>query len=105
MTSNPRPLKLQEMTPTTDGGPPLFPPKIELIQSVKVRLGASVGQADISVAELFALEEGSVLTLDKATDDPVEIYLDGKLVGLGELVVVGDQFGVRLTQIGAAGTS
>lgn len=105
MTTNLRPAKLQEMAPPDDGGAVLFPPKIDLIQGVKVRLGVSVGQAEISVAELFALKEGAVLPLDKATDDPVEVFLDGKLVGLGELVVVGDQFGVRLTQIGAAGVS
>lgn len=105
MTSNPRPIKLQELAPASELGATLFPPKIDLIQGVKVRLAATVGEAEISVAELFALREGAVLKLDKATDDPVEIHLDGKLVALGELVVVGDQFGVRLTQIGAAGTS
>lgn len=104
MTSNPRPAKLQELQPIKEGGQTLFAPKIELIQGVKVRLGALVGHAELSVAELFALKEGSLMTLDRATDDPVEIYLDGKLVALGELVVVGDQFGVRLTQVGEAGT-
>lgn len=103
MTLNPRPVKLQEVSAAPEAGAKLFPAKIDLIQSVMVRLGASVGEAEISVAELFALQEGAVLKLDKATDDPIEIYLDGKLVALGELVVVGDQFGVRLTQIGAAG--
>lgn len=103
MTLNLRPVKLQEVGAAAEGGVKLFPAKIDLIQNVMVRLGATVGEAEISVAELFALREGAVLTLDKATDDPIEIYLDGKLVALGDLVVVGDQFGVRLTQIGAAG--
>ena len=107
MTTNlntpPRPIKLQEMAAAAEAGNLLFSPKIELIQGVKVKLGASVGQTEISVAELFALKEGALLTLDKATDDPIELYLDGKLVALGELVVVGEHFGVKLTQIGASG--
>lgn len=103
MSTEPRPVKLQALQPVKEMGAPLFPPKIELIQGVKVRLGASVGHAELTVAELFALKEGALVTLDKATDDPVELYLDGKLVAEGELVVVGDQFGVRLTRIGDAG--
>jgi flagellar motor switch protein FliN/FliY len=102
-TSNPRPAKLQELQPAKEEGPALFPPKIDLIQGVRVRLGAMVGHAEITVAELFALKEGSLLKLDRATDEPLEIYLDGKLVAEGELVVVDDQFGVRLTRIGDAG--
>ena len=103
MTHNARPARLQELLPAKEPGGALFPPKIELIQGVKVRLEARVGHAEISVAELFALEEGALLTLDKTTDDPLEVYLDGKLVAEGELVVVGDQFGVRLTRIGDPG--
>ena len=101
MSTEPRPIKLQALPPSKDLGEPLFAPKIDLIQGVKFRLGALVGHAELTVAELFALKEGALVPLDKATDDPVEIYLDGKLVAEGELVVVGDQFGVRLTRIGA----
>jgi len=100
-----RPIKLQEMAPAQDAGPALFSNKLDLIQGVKLRLGASVGRAELSVAELFALKEGSVIALDKATDDPVEIFLDDKLVARGELVVVGDHFGVRVTELGKGGSS
>jgi flagellar motor switch protein FliN/FliY len=96
-----RPIKLQEMTAAPASGPALFNDKLDLIQGVKVRLSASVGRADISVAELFGLKEGSVVPLDKASDEPVEVFLDDKLVGRGELVVVGDHFGIRFTEIGS----
>jgi flagellar motor switch protein FliN len=103
MSTEPRPVKLLELQPAKEVGVPLFPPKIELIQGVKVRLGTSMGCTEITVAELFALKEGAVLSLDKATDEPVEVLLDGRLVAEGELVVVGDRFGVRLTRIGDSG--
>ena len=98
-----RPIKLQELGSAHGAGPALFADKLDLIQGVKLRLMASVGRAELSVAELFALKEGSVLGLDKTTDEPVEIFLDDKLVARGELVVVGDHFGVRLTELGKDG--
>lgn len=104
MSTEPRPVKLQALSPAPKAGPPVFPPQIELIQGVKVRLGTSLGQAELSVAELFALQEGALVTLDRTPDDPVQIHLDGRLVAEGELVVVGDRFGVRITRIGPAGT-
>jgi len=101
-----RSIKLQELVPANDAGAaPLFAGRLELIRGVKVRLSVSVGGAEISVAELFALKEGALLPLDKATDEPIEIYLDDRLVGRGELVVVGDHFGVRVTEIGKAAAS
>lgn len=101
--SSARPIKLQEMAPAPASGPALFTDKLDLIQGVKLRLLASVGRAELSVAELFALKEGSVVPLDKESDEPLEIFLDDKLVGRGELVVVGDHFGIRVTELGPRG--
>lgn len=103
MSTEPRPIKLQALTPPKEAGEQLFAPKIDLIQGVKVRLAALAGHAELTVAELFALQEGGLVPLDRATDDPIQLYLDGKLVAEGELVVVGDRFGVRLTRIGSTG--
>lgn len=100
---NPRPAKLQELEPPKKDGAAVFPPHLELIQGVKVRLGATVGHAEITVAELFALKEGALLQLDRLTDEPLQVHLDGKLVAEGELVVVDDHFGLRLTRIGDQG--
>jgi flagellar motor switch protein FliN/FliY len=98
-----RPIRLQELPAGSEGGSALFAGQFELIKGVVVRLAASVGRAELSVADLFALKEGSVLALDKATDEPVEVYLDDRLVARGELVVVGDHFGVRVTELGTSG--
>src|SRR6185436_9505252 len=93
-------VQLQDITAGSESGKPLFPGNLEMIQGLKVGLSVSLGRAEVTVAELFALKEESLLKLDKGTNEPVEIYLDNRLVGRGELVVVGDNFGVRITEFG-----
>ena len=95
-----RSIKLQELEEQTSGGKRVFPPNLELIQGVKIGLSVAVGQCEITVAELFALNEGSILKLDRGTDELVDIYMDSKLIGRGELVVAGESFGVRIVELG-----
>jgi flagellar motor switch protein FliN/FliY len=98
-----RSVQLPDISEGTEGSKALFPGNLALIQGLKVGLSVSLGKAAVTVAELFALKEDSLLKLDAGTNDPVEIYLDSKLVGRGELVVVGDSFGVRITEFGKSG--
>jgi flagellar motor switch protein FliN/FliY len=71
--------------------------------SVPIEITVSVGRARPLVRELLQLNEGSVLTLDKQLDDPVELYVGEKLIGIGVLEVVeGDgpgQLAVRITEV------
>lgn len=71
--------------------------------NVPIEIMVSVGRARPLVRELLQLNEGSVLTLDKQLDDPVELYVGDKLIGIGVLEVVeGDgpgQLAVRLTEV------
>ena len=96
-------VQLQDIASGTEGTKPLFQGNLDLIQGLKVSLSVSLGRSEITVAELFGLKEEALLKLDKGTNEPVEIYLDSRLVGRGELVVVGDNFGVRITEFGKAG--
>lgn len=70
-----------------------------LIENVGVDLEAFLGSAHMTVAELTALRSGSVVQLDARLNAPVELRLNGAAVARGELVAVGEQFGVRLTEI------
>lgn len=97
-----RTVKLPELARADGVGKHAFAGNFDLIQNVKVQVGVSLGTAEMTVAELFALKEGSVVALQQASDAPIDIVLDGRLIGRGELVVVGDNFGVRITEIGAA---
>lgn len=71
--------------------------------SVPIEITVSVGRARPLVRELLQLNEGSVLTLDKQLDDPVELYVGEKLIGIGVLEVIeGDgpgQLAVRITEV------
>ena len=73
--------------------------RLDLVEHVKVVMSVSIGSAEISVAELFALGTGKVISLDKQVDAPVDLTVNGKVVGRGTLVAVGDQFGVRVAEV------
>jgi flagellar motor switch protein FliN len=73
--------------------------RLDLVEHVKIQLTVSIGSADLSVADLFALDAGKVIPLDKQVDSPVDLCVNGRIVGRGTLVAVGDQFGVRVTDI------
>lgn len=97
-------IKLQELKQGALGNT-LYNGNLGLIQNLKVKLEVMVGGCEISVGELFALKENAVLGLDRATEEPLDIYLDGKPVARGNLVVVDDSFGICITEISHAGQS
>lgn len=96
-------VKLQEIAGGTPGAN-LYNGNLSLIQNLRIKLEVRVGGVDISVGELFALKENAVLKLDRQTNDPLDIFLDGRQVACGKLVVVDDHFGICITDI-AHGTN
>ena len=75
--------------------------RLDLIEHVNVRVTVSLGETEIPISRLFALASGDVLALDREADAPVDIRVNERLVARGVLVAVGDQFGVRITEIEA----
>jgi flagellar motor switch protein FliN/FliY len=75
--------------------------RLDLIEHVKVRVTVSLGETEIPVSRLFALGSGDVLALDREADAPVDIRVNDRLIARGTLVAVGEQFGVRITEIEA----
>jgi flagellar motor switch protein FliN/FliY len=75
--------------------------RLDLIEHVNVRVTVSLGETEIPISRLFSLSGGDVLTLDREADAPVDIRVNERLVARGVLVAVGDQFGVRITEIEA----
>jgi len=70
-----------------------------MIDDVEVEIEAFVGGARMTVADLGALKPQSVVTLDAPLNQAVELRLNGTVIARGELVAVGDKFGVRLSEI------
>jgi flagellar motor switch protein FliN/FliY len=73
--------------------------RLDLVEEVKVQLSVTLGNAELTMGQLFALSAGDVLSLDRDADAPVDVRLNGKLVARGLIVAIGDKFGVRITEI------
>jgi flagellar motor switch protein FliN/FliY len=92
-------IKLAELDESGVTGRKLLGDNIELIRNVRVRLTVLVGQSEVTVKDLFDLKENAVLSLDRSVREPVDVLLDGKVVARGNLVAVGENFGVQISEI------
>jgi flagellar motor switch protein FliN/FliY len=88
-----------ELEPGDEAGERVWGDSFEVIKDMQVRLEVRLGEAQLSVAELMDLREKSVVKLDRDAGAPVDLVLNGKVVGRGHLVVVDDHFGIEITEI------
>jgi flagellar motor switch protein FliN len=72
---------------------------LEVILDVPVTLSLEVGRSRISIRNLLQLNQGSVVELDRAAGEPLDVFVNGTLVAHGEVVVVNEKFGIRLTDV------
>jgi len=79
--------------------PRLAPINADLFRGVRVALRARLGDAAMTVDEIMALKSGSIVTLGTGLADHVDLYLNDTLVARGEIVAVGDKYGVRIVEI------
>jgi len=75
------------------------PQDIDFILDIPLELSVELGRRKMLVNDLLQLGQGSIVELDKLAGEPLEIYINRKLVARGEVVVVNEKFGVRLTDI------
>lgn len=73
--------------------------QIDVLLDAVVPVSVSIGQTEMKIAELMRLGPGAVVTLDKQIGEPLDLYLRGRRFAVGELVLVGDQLGVRVTKV------
>ena len=78
---------------------PGAPGQIEILLDAQMGVMVELGRAEILVRDLLALGAGSVIKLDRRKGEPVDLYLRGMKFATGNLVVVGDQLGVRIKEI------
>ena len=72
---------------------------LEVILDVPVTLSMEVGRTRIPIRNLLQLNQGSVVELDRAAGEPLDVFVNGTLVAHGEVVVVNEKFGIRLTDV------
>ncbi len=80
--------------PRADGGR-----NLDLLLDVEIPIAVEVGRTQMSLDEVLRLVPGSVIALDKRAEEPVDLRVNGKLVARGEVVLVDDTYGLRITQI------
>jgi flagellar motor switch protein FliN/FliY len=73
--------------------------KLDVILDVPVTLSLEIGRTKINIRNLLQLNQGSVVELDRFAGEPMDVLVNGTLVAHGEVVVVNDKFGIRLTDI------
>lgn len=75
------------------------PGNLNLVLDVPVSLTIELGGCKLPMRDVLALNVGSVVQLDKPADAPVELSVNGKLIARGEVVVVEDRYGVKITEV------
>ena len=74
-------------------------PDLRLLSDIELELCVEIGRARLPLRQLLALTPGSVVELDRALGEPVDVLVNGKLVARGQIVTIADEFGVRLSEI------
>jgi flagellar motor switch protein FliN/FliY len=90
-----------EHEPTLEDFKPTMPGNInpEVLQNIVVNLSIEVGRAEIKIKDLMRLTQGSVVELDRIAGEPLDLLVNNSVVAQGEIVLVNDRYGVRLTRV------
>ena len=74
----------------------------EVLQNISVTLSIEVGRAMIKIKDLMRLTQGSVVELDRIAGEPLDLLINNTVVAQGEVVLVNERYGIRLTRVGPA---
>ena len=94
-----------EFTPLESDPPagvPVGEADLTRLTDVTVELTVEVGRTRMSLGETMSLGQGSVVTLDRLADKPVDLLVNGRPIARGEVVVIDEQFGLRITEVNGA---
>jgi flagellar motor switch protein FliN/FliY len=91
----------EDVEPSLEDFKPTMPGNInpEVLQNIVVNLSIEVGRAQIKIKDLMRLTQGSVVELDRIAGEPLDLLVNNSVVAQGEIVLVNDRYGVRLTRV------
>lgn len=72
---------------------------LDFILDIPLKVSVELGKAKVVIKDLLQMAQGSVIELDKLAGEPLDVFVNGKMVARGEVVTVGEKFGIRLTDI------
>ncbi|UTF60785.1 flagellar motor switch protein FliN [Gilvimarinus sp. DA14] len=83
----------------SEGAPREVGPELDLILDIPVSISMEVGSTSITIRNLLQLNQGSVIELDRLAGEPLDVRVNGTLIAHGEVVVVNEKFGIRMTDV------
>ncbi|OUR75120.1 flagellar motor switch protein FliN [Colwellia psychrerythraea] len=92
-------IELEELTPDDTPITGDEKRKLDAILDIPVTISMEVGRSNISIRNLLQLNQGSVVELDRVAGESLDVLVNGTLIAHGEVVVVNDKFGIRLTDV------
>jgi flagellar motor switch protein FliN len=95
----PQPVEMGTLKPDAPDASTNRELNLDVVLDIPVTLSMEVGRSRVSIRNLLQLNQGSVVELDRATGEPLDVYVNGTLIAHGEVVVVNDKFGIRLTDV------
>ncbi|MDX9873346.1 MAG: flagellar motor switch protein FliN [Spongiibacteraceae bacterium] len=100
-SSEPAPerMTLDEFQPAERGAKSNGTPDLDVILDIPVRISMEVGNTEITIRNLLQLNQGSVIELDRLAGEPLDVLVNGTLIAHGEVVVVNEKFGIRMTDV------
>jgi flagellar motor switch protein FliN/FliY len=96
---DPQPAELNNLKPDSPDAGTNRELNLDVVLDIPVTLSMEVGRSRVSIRNLLQLNQGSVVELERATGEPLDVYVNGTLIAHGEVVVVNDKFGIRLTDV------
>ena len=72
---------------------------LKVLENIEVKLTVEVGSTELKIRDLLRLNEGSVVELERLAGDPLDILANGVKIAKGEVVMVGEKFGIRFTEV------
>jgi flagellar motor switch protein FliN/FliY len=97
-----RPAAFSPMAPTPIRPAPPGKANLDLVHDIPLEISAVLGQTAMSLRDVVALQNGSVLELDKLSSDPIDLYVNDILIARGEVVVVDDKFAIKISELNPA---
>jgi len=85
------------------GASPASPAALDRLHDVPVELAVEIGRTHMTVGAALALGPGSIVTLDRLAGEPVDLLVNGRPIARGEVVVIDEEFGLRITEVVGAG--
>lgn len=92
-------MQLQEFSGSKDVAASVESPELEVILDIPVSISMEVGSTSITIRNLLQLNQGSVIELDRLAGEPLDVLVNGTLIAHGEVVVVNEKFGIRMTDV------